>query len=87
MITHHLNDEKDYRQGGRFADDYGRTICEWTWEAESRVIHVRCGSKGHRRDLSEFDPAWLTDDELKKRLPDLARDIAKQIRGKELDES
>ncbi|MFK8029153.1 MAG: hypothetical protein AB8G18_02855, partial [Gammaproteobacteria bacterium] len=84
MITHHFNDENDYKQGGRFAGDYGSTLCEWTWEADSRVIDVRCGSEGHRKDLSQFDPAWLADVELKKRLPDVAREIAEDILGREL---
>jgi len=86
MITHHFDDENDYKHGGKFKGHYGQPICEWTWAAESRVIEVRCGLKTLCKDLSEFDPAWLTDDELKSRLPDVARDLAKQIMGKELDE-
>ncbi len=86
MVTHHFNDENDYTQSGRFAGDYGRTICESSWDADSKVIDVRCGSHERPADLSKYDPAWLTDDELEKRLPHVARSIAKQIRGKELDE-
>ncbi len=86
MITHHFNDNSDYTQGGKIADDYGPTICEWTWDSESRVIDVRCGLQGRRKDLSTFDPAWLTDDELRKRLPDVAKEIAEDIQGKKFGE-
>lgn len=76
MPIHVFKDPTDYRKGGWFNDGYGRPLAEWTWHPETRVIEVRRGSVGRTKDLSGFDAAWLTDDELRQRLPDAAFEIA-----------
>ena len=81
MTTHVWNDENDYTQGGYFTEYGEKKLGEWTFDADTRVISVRVGLKGKTRDLSEFNPEWLTDDELRKRLPDLAKEMAEQVRG------
>ena len=40
------------------------------------MIEVRRGNAGRRKDLSGFDAAVLTDDELRKRLPEVPFEIA-----------
>ncbi len=79
--THHFANEKNYAQGGRWADDYGRTICRWTWDIDTRVLSVRCGNRGRTKDLSSFDREHLTDDKLRDQLPPLALGLAEQLTG------
>ncbi len=86
MITHHFNDDNDPTQGGRFKGHYGRLISEWTWDADTRVIQVECCSEGACEDLGKCDPDCPTDNELKNQLLEVALDLTRQIRGKELDE-
>jgi hypothetical protein len=81
-ITHHFVDASDFSKGGRWAGDYGETLCTWTWDADARVLSVQCGSEGRKRDLRalNLDAARLT-----KRLPQLALQMAERITGKKFD--
>ena len=67
--------------GGLWADDYGKRICTWTYDADSREIAVACGSIGKNIQL----PAGLTGDELEKRIASTALNLAGKIRGKQFD--
>jgi hypothetical protein len=49
---------------------------------EARLRQVRCGNLTRPKSLAAFDVEWLTDVELRKRLPTLVRAIAEDIRGK-----
>jgi hypothetical protein len=67
--------------GGWWADDYGKRICTWTYDADSREIAVACGPIGKKLQL----PTGLTGDELKKRIASTALDLAEKIKGKKFD--
>jgi hypothetical protein len=84
-ITHHFTDSSDFSKGGRWAADYGETICTWTWDAGARVISVRCGPRGKTYDLSGFDAHNRDAATLTKRLPQLALEAAEKITGKKFD--
>lgn len=70
MITHHIDEDG---QSGNFADDHGRMICHWNWDAELFVLRVRVGQTERPVDLSSFDIDRLTEDELIQRLIEIAQ--------------
>jgi hypothetical protein len=49
-------------------------------------LRIRCGDIIRPKSLAEFNPEWLTDDELRKRIPLPALSIAESIRGKPFEE-
>lgn len=82
MVTHHLNNDEDFREGGFFADDFGRPICRWSWHAENTTLKVRSGSFGRETNLSEYgDVSRLSNDDLMRRLIDIAKSIGEDLRG------
>jgi hypothetical protein len=81
-VTVHFNNENDIAAGGRWSDDYGKTICTWTYALKSREIEVRCGSVGRRQPLPTSDVAAS---DLKDRLARLAIEIAEDLRGTKYD--
>lgn len=82
MLKHHFTATDDGSLvGGWWAGHYGEQLCTWTWDIEARLLQVRCGNLTRPKSLAEFDVEWLTDAELRKRLPPLVRAIAEDIRG------
>jgi hypothetical protein len=67
---------------GWWADDYGKRICTWTYNADSRELAVACGPTGKKIQL----PAALTGDDLKRRLAQSALDLAEKIKGTKFDD-
>lgn len=87
MLKHHFTKTEDGTlTGGWWAGHYGEQLCTWIWDAEARILRVRCGDITRPKSLAEFNPEWLTDDELRKRIPPLALSIAESIRGKPFEE-
>jgi len=83
--THSFNDDEDYSKGGQWFDDYGGRICEWSWDAPSKVLTVECGIKGSRRDLSQFDEQSYTEETLEQRLPVFALNTAETLNSTKYD--
>ena len=83
MITHHLNEGN---QGGYFADDYGRSLCRWSWDDKARIMKVQAGRIERPVDLSSFGIDRLSDDQLLERLIDIAKSTGEDIRGKPFGE-
>ena len=84
--THRFKNNADYAEGGYWNDEYGDKICEWDWDVNSRVLTVRCGFHGRKRDLSGFGVRQFTEELFKKRLPRLALEIAEALRVRECPE-
>lgn len=84
-IAHCFTDDNDYTQGGRWIDDYGRLLCRWTWDTSSLELSVTSGSVGRRQDLSSLNKEWLTDTELRARLPRLAIELAERLKNTTYD--
>jgi hypothetical protein len=82
VIAHHFRDENDVAAGGQWVDDYGRSICEWTYAPTSRTIHVTCGPKGMSFPLPPTDDGSPG---LMNRLAKLAITAAEKIRGVKYD--
>jgi hypothetical protein len=78
-VTAHFDHKDEVATGRRWSDDYGRTICTWTYDPASREIEVRYGSRGSRKALPASD---LTAAELKTRL---AIEMAELINGERYD--
>jgi len=76
-ITHNFNDEVNYAEGGQWCGDYGESICEWFWNADTKVLTVECGDKGRRVDLSSHMPS----ENLRSYLPSKAIEIAEDVLG------
>lgn len=87
MVTHHLDNEEDFREGGYFADDFGRLVCRWLWHAENTTLEVRSESFGRSINLSEYgNVSRLSDDELMRRLIDIAKSTGEDLRGKPFEQ-
>ena len=84
-ITHNFNNDSDYSEGGQWFDDYGRRICQWTWNSSARELTVTCGVNGSKIDLSQFSDHQFTDVELKQRLPTLAIETSDRINKTKYD--
>jgi len=82
-ITHIFKNDADYSEGGHWTDDYVGKICDWVWDVDSRVLTVRCGFRGRKRDLSGFGVRQFTEEIFKKRLARLALEIAEDLRTAE----
>ncbi|HWX32130.1 MAG TPA: hypothetical protein VNZ53_32455 [Steroidobacteraceae bacterium] len=76
--TPHFNTKDD---GGWWADDYGKRICTWTYDANSMEIAVACGPTGKKRQL----PTKLAGVELKNQLAKIAIELEEKITGKRYD--
>ena len=79
MATHRFNDPKDPTRGGTWFGDYGRRICDWSWDANTKTVKVTRGKRGKRRDLSGIGEQLLTSEELRERLPQLTLETAQRI--------
>ena len=44
-LSHKFKDSNDFLQGGEWFDD-SHKICEWTWEASAKKLHIKCGVHG-----------------------------------------
>jgi hypothetical protein len=80
-ITVHFNGDNDVAAGGEWFDDYGRSICSWTYDPVAREIEIMYGPTGKRMTL----PAIRNEMDLKNRLAQLAIEAAEQIRGVKYD--
>ena len=80
--THNVDD--DNIDAGTWFDDYGRVICKWTWTPATKMLAVQCGANGKRLDLSRLVQS-LDDETLRKRLPQLAVEVAESITGTKYD--
>lgn len=78
-LTHKFKDAKDFKQGGEWFDDNGRSICKWSWDASSKKLNVKCGIHGKKIDFSKFEQEKLTDKSLNRTLPMLALETAEEI--------
>ena len=47
--THNFNDKANYTEGGKWFGDYGESICEWSWNADTKTLKVQCGNKGKQK--------------------------------------
>ena len=84
MITHNFTSADDVF-GGTWFDDYGRVICKWEWNVETKSLTVVCGSAGRQFDLSGFDAQTLDKHHLRTRLPRLAIEAAEQVNSVRYD--
>ena len=82
MSKHYLSEDG---QSGYFSDDEERLLCRWNWDAESKVLSVRCGPHERPVDLSSFGLERLGDEELTARLIDLAKSTGEGLRGTPFD--
>jgi len=76
METHAFKDPVDPTKGGIWSGDYGIRICTWAWSSSTRVLEVRCGSRGKSSDLSGTDLSMV---DLRDRLPQIALQMADLI--------
>lgn len=87
MLTHHFTDTEDGSiKGGWWQGHFGEKLCTWIWDADARAVEVSCGHRGRRIELAQFSGEWLTDVELRNRLPPLARETAESLRGEKFKE-
>jgi hypothetical protein len=75
-VEHSFNDSADPTKGGTWYDDYGRCICTWEWDADTKTVTVVQDVRGKRMDLSE---QFLTPEELREILPQLALETAQKL--------
>jgi hypothetical protein len=78
--THTFANANEAVLGGAWSDDAGRPFCSWTWDHASRKLTVTCGNQGKSKKLPSFEAAELSDEQLRKRLPRLALELAEQIK-------
>jgi hypothetical protein len=78
-ITHHFNNENDVAAGGTWFDDYGRRICDWSWDVQKRILTIKTGAVGRTVDLSKHGDQNFTQETLKQRLPEIAIRKAEDI--------
>ena len=83
-LSHKFKDSNDFLQGGEWFDD-GHKICEWTWDASSKKLNIKCGIHGKNIDLSKFEQEKLTDKSLNRTLPMLALETAEDINNIKYD--
>jgi hypothetical protein len=76
METHAFKDPVDPTKGGIWSGDYGIRICTWAWNSSTKVLEVRCGSRGKSSDLSGIDLSMV---DLRDRLPEIALQMADLI--------
>ncbi len=86
-ITHRFNNTDDLEKGGMWFGDGGELICKWNWYRKSRKLDVRCGSWRSAIDLSKFGERYMTDENLKKRLPKIAIKKAERLNDTKYDRS
>ena len=77
-LSHKFKDSNDCMQGGEWFDD-GHKICEWTWDAITKKLNIKCGIHGKKIDLSKFEQEKLSDKNLNRTLPMLALETAEEI--------
>ena len=77
-LSHKFKDSNDFLQGGEWFDD-SHKICEWTWEASAKKLHIKCGAHGKKIDLSKSEQQMLTEKSLSRTLPMLALETAEEI--------
>ena len=77
-LSHKFKDSNDFLQGGAWFDD-AHKICEWTWEASAKKLHIKCGVHGKNIDLSKSEQQMLTEKSLSRTLPMLALETAEEI--------
>jgi hypothetical protein len=79
MDTHAFNDPQDPANGGTWYDDYGRHICIWYWDADTKMVTVIRGTRGKHVNLSGIGEQLLTPEALREKLPRVAFEIAQRI--------
>ena len=77
-LSHKFKDSNDFMQGGEWFDD-GHKICEWTWDAITKKLNIKCGVHGKKIDLSKSEQQMLTEKNLSRTLPMLALESAEEI--------
>jgi len=77
-LSHKFKDANDFLQGGEWFDD-GHKISEWTWDAGSKKLNIKCGIHDRKIDLSKSEQQMLTDKSLSRTLPMLALETAEEI--------
>lgn len=85
MSTHSFNDDADPKAGGWFVDSEGRLLCRWTYDEHGPSLTVRYGPRGHKAELANLGLEEMSNDELRTRLVELARDFAQMHRGIKFD--
>ena len=79
MITHHFETDTKFEMAGYFADDYGRRLGSWTWDG--KTIRVTAASTTRPQSLEQFDLTKYSDEDLRERLVNLAKEITEDLRG------
>jgi hypothetical protein len=55
MPTHRFHYEFDPTKGGTWFSDRGVRICDWSWDAEKKMLRVRRGLHSEEVSLSGVD--------------------------------
>ena len=79
VTTHRFYHPKDATRGGTWFADTGRRICDWSWDAASKTLTVTQGMRSKRIDLSNIGERFLTPEELRERLPQVAIEAVQGI--------
>ena len=79
MITLHIEKDDGVIFSGYFAGDFGGKISSFEWNGED--IKVDASDKTRRVSLAQFDMAQYSDEELRKRIIDIAKSTAEDLRG------
>jgi hypothetical protein len=76
--THNFANSKDSIVAGAWSDDNGEPICSWSWDPATGKLTVTFGTHDKRKTLPS-EMAQLNAEQLRKRLPRLALNLAEQI--------
>ena len=85
MATHRFNDPKDPNKGGTWFGEHGRRICDWSWDATTKMVRVTRYAHGKRIDLIDIGERGMTPGELREKLPQLALEAAQRTDKKRVE--
>ncbi len=80
---HQFIDPSDCTKGGTWVGDYGRLLCRWSWNPNSKKLTITCGPHGRYIDVGKLPQGRIA---LVDVLPRLALGAANRIMA-ELHES
>lgn len=78
MPTHRFHYEFDPTKGGTWFNDRGVRICDWSWDAEKKLLRVRRGLHSEEVSLSGVDVERLESQEFGRRLSEGALEAAQR---------
>ena len=82
MATHRFNHPKDPTRGGTWFGEHGQRICDWSWDATTNTVRVTRYGRAKSIDLVNVSEQFLTPEELRERLPQLALEAGQRITKK-----